>query len=114
VHVLTLHSFPTRRSSDLTWQYPLKTLPRPSGKATRVIVTEYDLPRPETLPHDAAADSAGMIWYGDFGSHYLGVLDPRTGKVVEYPIPVTKPGAPLGSLDVVLDKKGDVWIGTMY
>jgi virginiamycin B lyase len=26
--------------------YPLKTDPRPTGKATRVIITEYDLPRP--------------------------------------------------------------------
>ncbi len=101
-------------SSSSTWQYPLKTLPRPSGKAARVIITGYELPRPETLPHDAAVDSAGMIWYSDFGSHYLGMLDPRSGKVVEYPIPVTKPGAPLGSLDVVIDKKGDVWMGTMY
>jgi virginiamycin B lyase len=101
-------------SSASRWDYPLKTIPRPTGKATRVIVTEYDLPRPETLPHDAAADSAGMIWYGDFGSHFLGMLDPKTGKVVEYPIPITKPGAPVGSLDLVFDKQGDIWMGTMY
>jgi len=101
-------------SSTSRWQYPLKTIPRPTGKATRVIVTEYDLPRPETLPHDAAADSAGMIWYADFGSHFLGMLDPKTGKAVEYPLPITKPGAPLGSLDVVFDKQGDIWMGTMY
>ena len=46
-------------SASSTWQYPLKTYPRPSGKATRVVITEYDLPRPETLPHDAAADADG-------------------------------------------------------
>jgi streptogramin lyase len=79
-----------------------------------VIITEYDLPRPETLPHDAAADSAGMIWYSDFGSHYLGMLDPKTGNVVEYPIPITKPGAPVGSLDMVFDKESNIWLGTMY
>ena len=27
-------------SSGTKWQYPLKTLPRPTGKGTRVIVTE--------------------------------------------------------------------------
>ena len=97
-----------------TWSYPLKTYPRPSGKSTRVIVTEYDLPRPETLPHDAVADADGMIWYGDFGTHMLGVLDPNSGKVTEYPVPITKPNAPVGSLDVVLDKQGNVWMGTMY
>src|SRR6266516_4264001 len=101
-------------STSAKWDYELKTLPRPKGKATRVIMTEYDLPRPETLPHDAAADSAGMIWYSDFGSHYLGMLDPKTGKAVEYPIPITKPGAPLGSLDMVFDKEGNIWMGTMY
>jgi streptogramin lyase len=101
-------------SSGTTWSYPLKTYPRPTGKATRVVITEYDLPRPETLPHDAAADAQGMIWYADFGTHMLGVLDPKNGKVTEYPLPITKPGAPQGSLDLVFDKAGDIWMGTMY
>jgi streptogramin lyase len=101
-------------SAGPTWSYPLKTYPRPTGKATRVIITEYDLPRKETLPHDAAVDSHGMVWYGDFGTHILGTLDPKTGKVTEYPLPITKPGAPLGSLDLVLDKQENVWMGTMY
>ena len=94
--------------------YPLKTIPRPTGNAARVIITEYDLPRPETLPHDAAADSDGMIWYADFGSHVLGMLDPKNGKVIEYPLPITKPGAPVGSLDLVFDHQGNIWMGTMY
>jgi len=96
------------------WRYPLKTLPRPTGKATRVIVTEYDLPRPETLPHDAAADADGNIWYADFGTHVIGMLNPKDGTVTEYPMPLTKPGAPLGSLDLVFDARGDIWLGTMY
>ena len=99
---------------DGHWTYPLTTLPRPTGKATRVVITEYALPRPEALPHDAAADADGNIWYADFGTHMLGMLDPTTGKVVEYPIPVTKPGAPGGSLDLVFDKQGHIWLGTMY
>jgi virginiamycin B lyase len=101
-------------SSGPTWSYPLKTYPRPTGKATHVIITEYDLPRKETLPHDAAVDSHGMAWYGDFGTHMLGMLDPKSGKVTEYPLPITKPGAQLGSLDLVLDKQENVWMGTMY
>ena len=101
-------------SSSSTWSYPLKTYPRPTGKATRAVVTEYDLPRPETLPHDAAADRNGMVWYADFGSHVLGMLNPRNGQVVEFPLPITKPGAPVGSLDLVFDKQGNIWMGTMY
>ena len=96
------------------YRYPLKTLPRPSGKATRVVITEYDLPRPETLPHDAQVDAQGMVWYADFGTHVLGTLDPQSGKVTEYPMPITKPGAPVGSLDLVFDRQGDIWMGTMY
>ena len=96
------------------WEYPLKTYPRPKGKATRVIMTEYDLPRPEAMPHDAAVDAQGMIWYSDFGSQFLGKLDPKTAKVVEYPVPLTKPGAPAGGLDLRFDPEGNVWLGMMY
>jgi virginiamycin B lyase len=42
------------------------------------------------------------------------VLDPKTGKVVEYPLPITKPGAPVGSLDLVFSHQGNIWMGTMY
>jgi virginiamycin B lyase len=93
--------------------YPLKTDPRPRGKATRVIITEYDLPRSIAMPHDVQMDSRGMVWYSDFGSQYVGRLDPKTGTATEYPIPVMKPGAPAGSLDVRFDRNGMVWIGSM-
>jgi streptogramin lyase len=96
------------------WEYPLKTFPRPSGKSTRVIITEYALPRPEAMPHDAAIDHEGMIWYSDFGSQFLGKLDPKTAKVVEYPVPLTKPGAPTGALDLRFDPQKNVWLGLMY
>ncbi len=96
------------------WEYALKTLPRPTGQGTRVIMTEYDLPRPETLPHDAIVSDNGTVWYGDFGSQYLGKLDPSTGEIIEYPIPVTKPGAPGGSLDLNFDPEGNIYLGMMY
>ena len=37
-------------SREEIWSYPLKTLPRPKGRATRVIVTEYDLPQSRSSP----------------------------------------------------------------
>src|SRR6266699_2033526 len=43
-------------SATPQWTYPLKTLPRPKGRATRVIYTEYDLPREEISPHDVMVD----------------------------------------------------------
>jgi streptogramin lyase len=96
------------------WEYPLKTYPRPKGKATKVTITEYDLPRPEAMPHDAVVDGDGMVWYSDFGSLYLGKLDPKTAKAVEWAVPVAKPGAPIGMLDVNFDPEGNVWLGLMY
>jgi virginiamycin B lyase len=99
-----------------TWIYPLKTLPRPTGKATQVIYTTYDLPRPDAAPHDAAMDSQGNIWYSDFQSPVLSKLDPKTGKVTEYPIPIQKPldkGFPTGGLQIAFDKDGNVYEGTM-
>lgn len=96
------------------WEYELKTFPRPTGLGTQVIMTEYDLRRPETLPHDAIVDEDGMVWYGDFGSQYLGKLDPSTGDIIEYAIPETKPGAPGGSLDLNFDPDGNIFLGMMY
>jgi streptogramin lyase len=93
--------------------YPLKTDPRPTGKATRVIITEYDLPRPQAMPHDAFLDARGFVWYSDFGAQYIGKLDPKTGKATEYPIPISKPGAPTGSLNVEPARDGSIWIGNM-
>ena len=71
-------------------EYDFKTLPRPKGRATKVIVTEYDLPRKEALPHDVVVDADGKAWYSDFGHQFVGELDPKTGKVTDNPIPVLK------------------------
>jgi len=94
--------------------FPLKTLPRPQGKATRTIVTEYDLPRKLAMPHDVLVDAEGATWYSDFGEQFIGKLDPKTGKVTEYPIPVLKKDFPLGTLDLQLDKEQNVWVSLMY
>jgi virginiamycin B lyase len=96
------------------WEYPLKTLPRPTGRATRVIITEYDLPRPTIEPHDVIVDEHGMAWYSDFGEQFLGRLDPKTGAVKEWPVPELKPGYPVGSLDIEEDRNGDFWLGMMF
>ena len=101
-------------SQQDTWQFPLKTLPRPTGKSTKVVFTEYDLPDAHIQPHDVVMDSKGNVWYSDFGQMFLGKMDPKTGKVTQYPIPVTKPGWPLGSLDLEIDRDDNVWLGMMY
>ena len=94
--------------------FPLKTLPRPKGKATRTIITEYDLPRKLAMPHDVIVDGDGMVWYSDFGDQFIGRLDPKTGKVTDFPIPELKKGFPRGTLDLQSDKEQNLWVSLMY
>jgi len=101
-------------SSAPQWEFPLTTLPRPSGRATRVVITEYDLPRPTIEPHDVILDDQGMAWYTNFGEQFLGRLDPRTAKHTEFPVPEFKPGYPVGLLDLEFDKAGNIWMDMMF
>lgn len=96
------------------WAYPLKTFPRPSGRATRVVITEWDLPRPTIQPHDVIVDANGIAWYCDFGDQKIGTLDPKTGKVTEIALPELKKGSPNGSLSARFDRDGNIWLGMMY
>ena len=97
-----------------SWEFPFKTLPRPKGRATQVIITEYDLPRPLIEPHDVIVDQDGYAWYTNFGEENVGRLDPKTGQVTEYKLPELKPGWPEGSLGLHADSQGNLWIGMMY
>ncbi len=101
-------------SQEPTWTFPLKTQPRLTGKSTHVIITEYDLPNRLIQPHDVMLDRAGNVWYSDFGQMFLGKMDPKTGKVTQYPIPVVKPGWPEGTLDLEFDADDNPWVGVMY
>jgi virginiamycin B lyase len=89
-------------------------IPRPKGRATHVVYTEYDLPRKDAEPHDAMLGPDGNIWYSDFGALFIGQLDPKTGKVTDFPLPVMKPEEPKGTLALSLDKQGNFWIAGMY
>jgi streptogramin lyase len=85
-------------SSD---QIPFKVRPRPTGEeSTRLVVTEYDLPRGGShdlytirgdrrfvWPHDVMMDS-NYAWYTDHFSYRLGRLDKRTGEAKEFPYTV--------------------------
>ncbi len=111
----------TTRDTDLfgedrarVQRQPLKPFPRPSGRATQVVMTEYDLPRPTIEPHDVIVDASGTAWYSSFGEQAIGKLDPKTGKVTEYPVPEPKKGSPTGLLSLRADKAGNLWAGMMY
>ena len=59
-------------------------------------------------------DGSGMVWYSSFGEQNLGRLDPRTGKVTEFPVLEHKPGFPTGLLGLRSDPRGNLWLGNMY
>jgi virginiamycin B lyase len=101
----------SRRSAH---DFAPKIASRPTGRATRVIITEYDLPRKEIQPHDVIVDPTGMVWFSHFGEQFLSKLDPKTGTVTDFPIPVQKPNHPKGTLDLEIDADGHLWIGLMY
>lgn len=98
-------------SSTPEWKYSFKTLPRPKGDATRVIITEYDLPKKTRQPHDVVVAPDGTVWYASFGEQILGKVDPKTGKVTEYQAPTPKPTQGTGTLALRLDKEGHLWMG---
>jgi len=95
--------------------YELATLPRPKGESTKVMITEYDLPRKEAMPHDVIVDQDGQVWYSDFGNQFVGTMDPKTGKVTDIPIPVLKPDESKGGLDLEFDPgQKNAWLAMMY
>jgi virginiamycin B lyase len=111
----------------------LKPLPRPTGEAARIVVTEYDLSRPDMpgwtmkhngtdwsegtpsrwdgrAAHDVAVDKGGNVWFADDATpeRTLGKLDPRTGRVTDYMLP-DQANAAESSHALVFDKMGNIW-----
>jgi virginiamycin B lyase len=84
-------------------------LPRPQGRQTRVVITEYELPRLETATHDVTGDSKGNLWYSTHRSSYVGRLDPKTGAVKEFHVPPVAPGVLPGTHWIYADKNDVIW-----
>lgn len=88
---------------------PFVALPRPQGRQTRAVITEYELPRLELASHDVSGDAQGNIWYSTHRSSYVGRLDPKTGKVTEFRVPEPDKGSLPGTHWIHVDRKGIVW-----
>jgi virginiamycin B lyase len=102
-------------SGDRTaWPYELKTFPRPRGADTKVVITEYEIPRAGSSPHDLAIDQHEMVWYSDFQAPNIGRLDPHTGQFKEWRLPRLKPGLPENNLTIELDPQGNPWLPRGY
>jgi streptogramin lyase/cytochrome c5 len=106
--VQTLVKFLTRVRGPEAQDEPLRVFPRPRGGDTHVVVTEYELPQALLALHDAQGDSKGNIWWTSHKTDVVGKLDPKTGIVTEYTIPLTPKGMP-GTHAVRLDKNDIPW-----
>jgi virginiamycin B lyase len=83
--------------------------PRAQGRQTRIVITEYELPRLELSAHDTAGDAQGRVWYSTHRSSYVGRLDPATGHVDEFHIPLPQAGALPGTHWIHVDNHGITW-----
>jgi virginiamycin B lyase len=101
-------------SNSESFPYALKTLTRLSGRSSRAVVTTYKLPKQTDQPHDVMGDADGGIYFTYFGDPKLGRLDPKTGDVESYPIPIVKDHAAKGALSLYHDHDGNFWLSLMY
>ncbi len=61
------------RVRNLDSEYPeIEPFPRPTGVATRAIVTEYELPYTLVHIHDVAGDAQGNVWFNVNRSPFVG------------------------------------------
>lgn len=96
-----------------------KILPRPTGRSTRTLITEYDIPYPEAEPHDMGLDRFGNVWWTDWRWPYLGKLDPQTGAMKYWEAPrvnqkreglnLPKKEAHPSTFQVVFDEEDNLW-----
>jgi virginiamycin B lyase len=120
-----------RGPNDYPWKW--KPLPRATGEATQIVVTEYDLPRgddpqhiahdgsdwSEGIPskylgdalHDSALDKQGYVYFTDNTSpgRTIGKLDPRTGKVTNYKLDDAN-GFAVRTHGAAADAQGNIWL----
>jgi len=80
-----------------------------AGSATvgrlNVQIQEYEVPTPQSRPHDPALAPDGSLWYTGQGANKLGRLDPKTGEFKEYSLKTLDSG-PHG---LVADNNGNIW-----
>jgi len=98
-----------------SWDYPLQTLPLPTGEATEAVVTVFPIPRQPSVIHDLDVDSNGNVWYGNTGWDYIGKLDPRSGEFSEWPAPNFLPAVEgaarlVGVQDIQVDASDKIWV----
>jgi virginiamycin B lyase len=68
-------------------------------------IKEYEVPTPNSRPHDPALAPDGSLWYTGQAANKLGRLDPATGAFKEFRLKTPHSG-PHG---LVADQHGNIW-----
>jgi streptogramin lyase len=113
-----------------------KLLPRPTGEAARVVITEYDVPPAETPDalaphngsewsegtpggflaigiHDLAPDFDGNVWINDSvpnKTRTYAKVDAKTGHVKTFKVPGGTAGHTRGSHGMTIGPDGIIWL----
>jgi virginiamycin B lyase len=103
-------TLPREQFAEVT-QYLAKNFPekpRPAAViipgSAKVTIKEWIVPTSGSRPHDPLATADGAIWYTGQFANVLGRLDPKTGRIKEYPL--TPKAGPHG---LTADKDGNIW-----
>ena len=70
-----------------------------------ITIQEWDIPTPDSAPHDVVVGTNGMIWFTEIDTNKIGMFNPNTEEFKEYDIP-TPSSRPHG---LVTDDAGNVW-----
>jgi virginiamycin B lyase len=73
-------------------------------------IREYNVPTPNSRPHDPAVAPDGSLWYTGQVANKLGRLDVKTGAIKEYPLTTTHSG-PHG---LAADRAGNIWFAAIW
>jgi len=73
-------------------------------------IKEYNVPTPNSRPHDPAVAPDGSLWYTGQVANKLGRLDVKTGAFREYPLKTPHSG-PHG---LVADDQGNIWFAAIW
>ena len=91
------------------YPYDFVRLPRSKGVGGKFVITTWDMPRKDTVPHDSQSDSKGNLWYTDESAMWIGVLNPKSGEFKEFQMPPVEKGDIPGVRDITIDKQDNLW-----
>jgi streptogramin lyase len=94
------HYFPKTGHYQI-YVLPSLTVPDPSDASKTLTLP--------SAPNDLALDKQGNVWFTELNANAIGRVDPRSGSIQQYPLPVSKSGQMLDPYGITVDSQGNVW-----